>query len=244
MNEDYRNHEDPQAIVPYAGSDGWDAVPETSFGLIRGRITLYNINTKDYLVDKQTVMNGRVLVVVGVVTAWVRWDDKKPREHRITAPGQRHPDRDELSHFNKELWEIGIDGKPLDPWRDTRYLYLIDPQTGEEFTFVTSIIRGHVAISELSRQIANARSAHPGAVPVVQLDSGPWQTQYGMQSRPCFTVVGWRQGSAPQRMQEPPKHIATIAPERPAPQSAPNLAPRRTYYDQPTTNNMDDDSSF
>jgi hypothetical protein len=243
MTDHYRNHEDPQAIVPYAGGDGWDAVPESSVGLIRGRMVQYNLNTKEYLLDKQVVMNGRVLVAVGVETAWVRWKGKERPEYRITAPGQRHPGRDELSHFDESEWEIGIDGRPADPWRDSRYLYLIDPQSGEVFTFITATVGGRHAISNLKRQIAVVRSAHPGAVPVVRLDTEPWKTQYGMRSKPRFIVVDWRQGGM---TQEPAKQIAAVAPERPkpAPQSAPNPAPPRTYYDQPTTTNTDDDLSF
>ena len=36
------------------------------------------------------------------------------------------------------------------------------------------------------------RSAHPGAVPIVELRSAPFPTRFGMKSKPCFKVIGWK----------------------------------------------------
>ena len=127
-----------------------------------------------------------------VTTVWVRWDDSKPIEHRITHPGQLHPDRADLPDLDQATWERGLNGDPADPWRDTRYLRLIDPRTGQDFTFVTDTYGGRKAVGDLKSQIANVRFAHPGAVPVVQLGSTMMKTAFGLKPRPEFKVVGWR----------------------------------------------------
>jgi hypothetical protein len=100
-----------------------------------------------------------------VITAWVKWRGQRPAEHRITGPGQPHPQREALGDLDESKWEYDemIDG-PRDPWRDTRYLYLIDPRTGADYRFVTDTIGGRRAIGDLKRQTQNIRSARPGAV--------------------------------------------------------------------------------
>ena len=78
-------------------SDGWDAVPADNSGLIRGSII--KLNSGVYSIGKagNPFDDDVALVVTGVATFWLRWgEDNKPAERRITAPGQPHPDRDEL----------------------------------------------------------------------------------------------------------------------------------------------------
>jgi hypothetical protein len=126
-----------------------------------------------------------------ITTAWRKRADDKP-EHRITQPGQVHPDRADLPDQDKARWEPGLNGAPSDPWRDTRYLRLIDPRTGQDYTFVTDTYGGRIAIGNLKSQINNVRFAYPGAVPIVQLGSTMMPTSYGLRPRPEFRVVGWR----------------------------------------------------
>jgi hypothetical protein len=105
------------------GDDGF-SVPENSSGqFIRGQMAKYNDGS--YVVDKTEILPDEPLVAVGVTTVWVKWEDGKPVEHRITAAGQIHPDRDDLPDQDDRMWPPGLDGKPADPWKDTRYLYLV-----------------------------------------------------------------------------------------------------------------------
>jgi hypothetical protein len=155
-----------------AVSDDWDTVPsENSNSLIRGKIVKFR--EREFVVDKQCVINGASFVVEGVAVVWVKWTGGKPVEHRITQSGQRHPNRDELPDQDEELWELGRDGKRANPWHDTRYVYLIDRKTAEEVTFVTDSDGGRRAVGDLSGQIALARKAHPRAAPIVELVVGP-----------------------------------------------------------------------
>jgi hypothetical protein len=133
-----------------------------SNSLIIGRILKF----KDggYTVDKTYFPNGGRYVVRDVLFVWVHWVDGKPVEHRITNPGDVHPERDELPDQDQDQWPAGFDGKPSDPWRDTRYLQVICQKTGADFTFISETHGGHRAVAELKAQIRNVRSAHPGAM--------------------------------------------------------------------------------
>ena len=173
-------------------ADGFSVAEKAGNNLIVGKMLKFTIDGK-YKVDKADILpDNTTLVAIDVTTAWVNWQDGKPIEHRITQPGQLHPDRADLPDQDKATWERGLNGEPADPWRDTRYLRLIDPRTGQDYTFVTDTYGGRKAVGDLKSQIGNVRFAYPGAVPVVQLGSTMMKTAFGLKPRPEFKVVGWR----------------------------------------------------
>jgi hypothetical protein len=173
--------------------DGF-AVPERdNSSFIKGKMTKF-VDGR-FVADKTEVLPNNIqLVAVGVATEWVRWDGKEPPEHRVTRPGERHPERDELPDQDQSQWPPGLNDEPSDPWRDSRRLHLISPQTGGDFTFVTDSIGGRRAVSDLKSAIRNVRTAHPNAVPIVELASVAMKTRFGMKQRPDFKVVGWLNG--------------------------------------------------
>jgi hypothetical protein len=173
-------------------SDGFSVAEKGGSNLIVGKMVKFTIDGK-YKVDKADILpDDTRLVAIDVTTAWVRWNEERPSEHRITQPGQIHPDRDDLPDQDKATWEPGLTGEPADPWRDTRYLRLIDPRTGQDYTFVSDTYGGRKAVGDLKSQIGNVRFAYPGAVPVVQLGSTMMKTSFGLKPRPEFKVIGWR----------------------------------------------------
>jgi hypothetical protein len=205
-------------------NDGWDSVPSRSGDLIPGRRVKFN-GDGDFVVDKDITkkLNGATLVVLGVRTVWVHFAGGKLVEARVTAPGCRHPDRDELPDLDPSRWEIAF-GQPSDPWRDSRYLDLIDRTTAQMFTFVTDTAGGRKAIGDLKNQIAAVRVGAPGAVPVVRLESEKWSTRFGLRPKPLFRVVEWirgdvETGSAPTPA---PQITHASASEQPAPRDALN----------------------
>jgi hypothetical protein len=196
------------------GDDGF-SVPENSKGqFIRGQMTKFNDSV--YIVDKTEPLPDEPLIAVGAITAWVHWGkdkngNSKPIEHRVTAAGQIHPDRDDLPDQDESLWPLGLDGKPADPWKDTRYLNLINPWTGADYTFVTDSYGGRKGVGILKSKITNVRMAHPRAVPVVKCTTAPFKTQYGMRKRPEFEVIGWRNtDSTPTIMPNEPRAIEQV----------------------------------
>jgi hypothetical protein len=69
---------------------------------------------------------------------------------------------------------------------------LVDPLSGEVFTFTSSTTGGRIGISDLSAQIQLMRSTRPGAGPIVELQSRQMKTKFGMKPRPFFQVMAWR----------------------------------------------------
>jgi hypothetical protein len=110
----------------------------------------------------------------------------------MREPGRRLPDRDELGYTDETEWEDGPSGDSQDPWRNTRWVYLVDPVTAEAFTFTISSWGGRGAVGDLGDQISRMRSVHPDAVPIVELRAAEMPTRFGRKSKPLFKVVSWR----------------------------------------------------
>jgi hypothetical protein len=76
-------------------TDGFAVQENTSASMIVGKMLKFSDGR--FTVDKTETLPANVtLVAVGVITAWVRWEDSRPSEHKVTQPGQSHPYRDEL----------------------------------------------------------------------------------------------------------------------------------------------------
>jgi hypothetical protein len=173
--------------------DGWnDAASEAGERTIRG--TLLKFADWRWTAGKEAtpVEAGTRLVALATAAMWVRWEDGKPAEYRMRQPGRRLPERDELGCNDESEWEAGPGGEPQDPWRNTRLVYLVDPQTAEAFTFSTSSWGGRGAVTDLGDQIARMRSVHPDAVPIVELRAAEMPTKYGRKSKPQLKIVGWK----------------------------------------------------
>jgi hypothetical protein len=122
------------------------------------------------------------------------------------------PNKDDMPDRDENAWELGPNNRPRDPWQNTRFVYLVDPETAEAFTFSTSTYGGRDAVSELAEQIQRMRFARPGAAPIVELRSAPMKTDYGMKSKPVLKVVGWTDGGAvSEAVSEEPKAISPPA---------------------------------
>jgi hypothetical protein len=173
--------------------DGFD-VQERSSNFIIGGMIKYN---KGYILNKTEEPPPDItLLVRAIITCWVKWENNSPAEHRVTRSGQIHPQREDLPDQDQSFWEIGLDGvKPADPWKDTRYIHLINLQTGQDFTFVTDTWGGRMATGELKSSIRNIRMAHPNAMPIVKLGHSSFMSRrFGEVARPSFVIVGWHQG--------------------------------------------------
>jgi len=78
--------------------------------------------------------------VVGVKACMVRWEDQRPVEYIFARPSGLLPHRESLSHQDKGEWPAGPDGQPSDPWRNTRFIYLVNTATAEDFTYTNSTL--------------------------------------------------------------------------------------------------------
>lgn len=191
--------------------DGWnDAAAEANERVLRGTLLKFADWNWTRGREAEPVEKGAQLVATGTAAAWVRWQGGKPVETRLRQPGSKMPEREELGNLDETKWEKGADGRPKDPWQNTRFVYLVNPLTAEAFTFSTSSFGGREAVVTLGDSIARMRSAHPDATPVVALEAAPMQTRYGRKSKPTFKVVGWKaiSGEVREVRQLPPQTIA------------------------------------
>jgi hypothetical protein len=206
--------------------DGWkDAAAESAENVIKG--TLLKFSDWRWTAGKEgtEIKEETQLVALDTAAAWVKWKDNRPVEYRMRVPGKRLPEREELADTDEEQWEAGPDGKPRDPWQNTRFVYLVDPLTAEAFTFSTASWGGRHAVSDLADQIGRVRFARPGAVPVVELHAAPMLTKFGKKSKPQFKVVDWRGGG---KVEDAPKQIEHSS----SPESRKSTPAERVFDDQ------------
>jgi hypothetical protein len=198
-------------------NDGFAVAERGGTNLIKGIIIKFadGVWKQNKTEPLQQGPKGPTFAVVGVVTAWVHWKGGKPIEHLITQPGQAHPWREDFGDLDESEWELGIGGLPSNPWKDTRYLYLVDPRTGKTYTYITDTHGGRQAVGELKDAIANVRRAQPGALPVVQLATTTMPTRFGVKPRPDLTIIEWRGGTStsPAEAQQQIEHQGADADE-------------------------------
>ena len=174
--------------------DGFSVQERPGNNFIIGAMIKYDNGTYTVAKTEQLPL-GTVLVALDIVTAWVKWRDHAPVEHRVTQPGQLHPDRADLGDLDRKQWQPGLGNGPADPWKDSRYLHLIDPQSGRDYTYVGDSAGARIAIGELKSAIRNVRTVRPGAVAVVKLQTGTFKSKrYGLVPRPVFEIVEYRGG--------------------------------------------------
>ena len=188
-------------LVPYNEyevEDGWnDAADEASERILRGTLLKFADWRWTAGQDARPMPEGKRLVAVGTAAAWVRWSGGKPGEHRVRRPGEQMAARKELGDTDEAFWEKGPDGKPRDPWQNTRYVYFVDPDTAEAYTFSTSSSGGRGAVSDLGDQIHRKRFSKRGVVPLVELGAAPMKTKFGNKSKPLLKVIEWIGGASP-----------------------------------------------
>jgi hypothetical protein len=158
------------------------------------RGTLLRFHDWNWTVGKEAspVEKGKRLVATGTTSAWVKWANGKPTEYRMKPAGKPMPNRETLGDTDEAQWEKGPDGKPRDPWQSSRFVYLLDPDTAEAFTFSTSSFGGREAVINLGDAIARMRTAHPHALPVVELQAAAMPTRFGRKSKPIFKIMDWK----------------------------------------------------
>ena len=101
--------------VPIDNTDGFSVAEKSGSNLIIGKMVKFTIDGK-YKVDKADILPDNTrLVAIDVTTAWLRWDEEKPSEHRITLPGLIHPERTDLPDQDEAAWQRGLNGEPADP---------------------------------------------------------------------------------------------------------------------------------
>jgi hypothetical protein len=118
-----------------------------------------------------------------------------PPDYRmgILYDGFIMPDREALGENDPSTWELGLDGRPSDPWRHFMYLPLQRGDTGELFTYTTSSVTGRRAIGNLLRHYDRMTRTHPDQYPVVRLKVGGFNhrdDRVGWVNVPVLAIMG------------------------------------------------------
>jgi hypothetical protein len=103
------------------------------------------------------------------------------------------PARETLGDTDPASWDMGLDGKPADPWQHTIYLVLQNADTAELSTFTTSSKTGRRAVGNLLRHYDRMQKTNPGELPVVKLKKGGFahrDERIGWVAVPVFVVCG------------------------------------------------------
>jgi hypothetical protein len=89
-------------------------------------------------------------------------------------------------------WGTDLNGKPRGPWQIARVLYLIDPQTLDQYTFIATNIGSTRAVDELVNKIRWVQKHRgPDVLPLLQFSTTWMPTRYGGRMRPHFQIVDW-----------------------------------------------------
>src|SRR5262249_18374896 len=195
----------------------------------RGTVARWSATTG--WVDRDGLPLPDTMLVVGYTTVLRRWKDKKPEyitEHPLPDP----------KHLNATIpvaeWEIGLDGKPLPPWKLTYVIYMVDAgKTGRQFTYAHDTYGAMLCFNNLEEAIGVMRLLRGEHVlPIVHLEKRPMKTQFGMKTRPHLDPIELRTpgGGGPKLApQSPTPQLAgpatAPAPTAPAPTAAPTPAP-------------------
>jgi hypothetical protein len=178
-------------VATIAADDNFATAAAASSSTIVGERLRFNKGR--YLIgkgDANPLPARTELQVLDVQTAWIKFVAGKVADQRIGWP---IADREELDDYDEENWPFGPDGQRADPWVLQRMLYMVDPDNGAEYTFVTSSWGGRTSVDRLSHQIATKRRGAPGALPTVRLETRfQHSPKFGAVPAPSFVVVGWR----------------------------------------------------
>jgi hypothetical protein len=127
---------------------------------------------------------------------WVRFnnDGAPPDRFRgLLYDGFVMPKRATLGDTDPAAWELGLDGKPADPWQHHVCLVLQRGDTAELFTYVASSVTGRRAVGVLLRHYDRLSRTNPDMFPVVRLKIGGFQhrdDRVGWVKVPTLAVVG------------------------------------------------------
>jgi hypothetical protein len=235
---------DPPEDLSGAYDDGFDEIARSvPVRMIQGQLVKY-IAPSWLINGVPEPISGRQLLVTATAEVWTKWFGGRVVKTIPRQPGKWFPKRDELGDLDPGAWELGLDGKPQDPWRERPncYAQLCDEDTAEVFTYTTnSTMGGNRAVYDLAVVVARKRRiAGRNFRPVVQLTNQLVPTKRGNKQWPVMKFVCWRLDE-PQTATAPadaPKAPAkALAHSRPPPDDEPIRYP----YDEPPPYDMPDE---
>jgi hypothetical protein len=188
------NEEDKKlnALTPV---DGFSDTGDTTASPIRGIGVRFKEGKEgeEYIAYSEPFpVKDRTFAAIDKADGWQKLAEGVPPEYLMRKPGQARPPR---PHVDEKDWPLDPNDKPEHPWKLTRYLYLLDTDTGEVVTFWSNTVGGRMAFDALSEQVDIMRSMHPGKIPVaiIALERTMFMTSFGSRkARPHFKIIGYK----------------------------------------------------
>jgi hypothetical protein len=147
--------------------------------------------------DAQMPTGTEVAVVYEEIrVGWIKFLEKGQQPERKMGPvfgGFVPPGREELGDLDEVQWEIGLSGKPADPWQFQVLVPMHDTKNGEMYIFGTTSITGRRECDKLISACARMQNSEPDFYPVVKLDVSGFEhrdSRIGWVRTPCFTRIG------------------------------------------------------
>jgi hypothetical protein len=148
--------------------------------------------------DETPIPTGTEVVVVydEIRVGWIRFAGKGQQPERKMGPvfgGFVPPPREELGDQDEAKWELGLSGKPADPWQFQILVPMQDTKNGEMYIFGTTSITGRRECDKLIAACARMQKSEPDIYPAIRLDMSGFQhrdERIGRVKTPCFTRVG------------------------------------------------------
>jgi hypothetical protein len=147
--------------------------------------------------DAQIATGTEVAVVYEEIrVGWIKFLEKGEQPERKMGPvfsGFVPPAREELGDLDEAQWEIGLSGKPTDPWQFQVLVPMHDIKNGEMYIFGTTSITGRRECDKLTSACARMQKSEPDFYPVVKLDVSGFEhrdSRIGWVRTPCFTRIG------------------------------------------------------
>jgi hypothetical protein len=174
-------------------------IDEIAPASIVGRMIKFSKDGEFATTDDDAVIGDDVdftALVDQILIGFIRFNGEGAPPDRVMGllyEGFMMPSRKSLGNLDQSQWEMGLDGKPQDPWSHQVYLVLQRGDSGELFTFVTSSITGRRAVGTLLRHYDRMQRTRPDQYPVVRLKVGGFQhkdDRVGWVKTPVIAVVG------------------------------------------------------
>jgi hypothetical protein len=147
--------------------------------------------------DGEEIPLGTQFTVVydQIQVGWMKFNGKgEPPERKMGAlfQGFSPCPRDELGDDDQSLWEVGLSGKPADPWQQ-QILLPLQAEDGELFIFGTTSITGRRAVGRVIDECRKMQRREPNDYPVIKLALASFQhreERIGRVTVPAFVRVG------------------------------------------------------
>jgi hypothetical protein len=130
------------------------------------------------------------------LAGWIRFNGEGQKPDKIMGlpyEGWRQPKRDTLGNTDPAQWELGLDGKPQDPWLAQILLPMQRCDNSELYVFGTTSVTGRRAVGNLLRTYERSRRTYPTDYPLVRCKIGGFKhkdPRVGMVKVPVLCVVG------------------------------------------------------